>query len=524
MARFRAAREPRGGLFATPGTPRGDASGTAGDAPGGEPLPGPGSGGPAAREPAPGVLVVRAAKAWFVVAGYALYFGLTRLLGPQDFGLYSVVTSIVSVLNNVLIAASLWSVSRFTARDPDRAGSVLSAGLKVQAVIGLGLFVLLAAASSAIGGFLRDPRLVQPLRIVALVVPAYALYAVNVGFFNGLRRFTVQAGLDILYSTLRVSLTLGAVILGLGVVGAVSGFVTAAIAILAISLWLVRREARPRGPFATRELLHFGASLLLLTLAANLTLNVDLWAVKRLSEPSQANAAAGIYRAALTVSQLLYQLLIPLALVLFPSHSHLGHQPDRERARGMVRGALRYLAVAVIPGAGLIAVMGSELLGLLYGRAYADGGALLVYLGPAYALYTCAYLLATALAGAGHPRTGVAVLATGLAVQVAGCLLLFPRFGAAGVAMGSLAGMGTGLVAGLAMATHRFGGGGPWASVARGLLLGAVLVLLARAWPAAGLMVAVKGLALGLAGVAALAAAGEIPLARLLRARRPAAG
>jgi hypothetical protein len=118
MARFRAAREPRGGLFATPGTPRGDASGTAGDATGGEPLPGPGSGGPAARVPAQGVLVVSAAKAWFVVAGYALYFGLTRLLGPQDFGLYSVVTSIVSVLNNVLIAASLWSVSRFTARAP----------------------------------------------------------------------------------------------------------------------------------------------------------------------------------------------------------------------------------------------------------------------------------------------------------------------------------------------------------------------------------------------------------------------
>lgn len=461
-----------------------------------------------------GVLIINLAKIWFVLAGYGLYFGLTRLLGPRDFGLYAVVTSIVSVLNNVLIAANLQAVSRFTAREPDRAGSVLRAGLRVQTLIGLGLFAALVAASGFIGRLLRDPALVTPLRVVALVVPAYALYAVNVGFFNGLRRFTVQAGLDCLYSTLRVTLTLGAVALGLGVTGAVGGFACAAGLVLVLSMWLVRRAPRPEGPFATRELVHFGGWLLLVTLAANLVLTADLWAVKRLSDPADANTAAGIYRAALTLAQLLYQLLIPLALVLFPSLSHLGRQPDPSAARLMVRGALRYLVVAVLPGAALLAAMGPELIGLLYGRAYLESGRLLQFLGPAYALWTCAYVLAIALSGAGDPRAGVAVLAVGLLAQIGGCVLLFPRLGIAGVGLADLIGMGTALGVGVAIAGWKFGSVIPWPSVLRGLVLGAALFLVARVWPASGIMIVLKCSVLGLAGVAALAAAGEIPLSR----------
>lgn len=461
-----------------------------------------------------GVTIITFAKAWFVVAGYALYFGLTRMLGPHDFGRYSVVTSIVSVLNNVLIAANLQAVSRFTARDADRAGSVLGAGLRVQAAIGLGLFAILQLAAGVIGGLLRDESLVAPLRIVAFVVPCYALYAVNVGFLNGRRQFHLQGGLDVTYSTLRVALTLGAVVLGLGVAGAVGGFSLAALAILGVSVLLVARQPRPRGEFATRELLRFGGWLFVLTLFANLVLTVDLWAVKRLTDPLDSNRAAGVFRAALTLSQILYQLLIPLALVLFPSLSHLGRAPDPAAARDLVRGALRYLAVTVVPGAALLAAMGPELVGLLYGAAYREGGALLAFLGPAYALWTVAYLLATALSGAGDPRSGALVLGIGAVTQAAACFALFRSGGMSGVALGDLVAMAVALLLGVTLATRRFGSVLPWASLARGAALAVPVYLVARFWPASGALVAVKAGALGLALVGALLATGEIRLPR----------
>jgi O-antigen/teichoic acid export membrane protein len=457
-----------------------------------------------------GVTAITAAKVWFVVAGYAVYFALTRMLGPKDFGLYAVVTSVVSVFNNVVVAVTLQAVSRFTARDEGAAGSVLRSGRIALAVLGLSIFVILEVAAPLAGVWLHDRSLVAPLRVVALVVPAYSLYAVNVGFLNGLRRFAHQAALDASYSTLRAFLQIGAVALGLGVMGAVSGFATAAFVILGVSILVVRRAARPRGTFRTRELLEFGGWFSALTLAANLVLTTDLWIVKWQSPPEIANQQAGLYRAALTVSQLLYQLLIPMALVLFPNLSHLGRAPDPGRARILVRGALRYLVVTVLPAAAVIAVMGREIVGLLYQKAYEPGGAWLAALGPAYAAWTVAYLLAIALAGAGHVKSGVGVLLLGLAGQVAAAIPLCRKFGPQGAAWADLFGMSLALATGLAVALRRFGDIVPWASLARGVVLSAVLAFGAARFPAAGWLVVAKGLALAVAGALLLLAAGEL--------------
>lgn len=470
-----------------------------------------------------GVTVITLAKLWFVAAGYALYFGLTRALGPADFGLYAVVTSIVSVLNNVVIAATLQTVSRFTARDEGRAGSVLHAGLRVQAAVGLGLFALLQLFAGLIAGLLRDPRLETPLRVAAAIVPAYALYAVSVGFLNGRRQFGRQAILDITYSTLRLALTLLAVLLGFGVLGAVAGFAAAALIILGVSVLFVAREPRPRGPFSMREFLHFGGWLVALTLLANLLLTADLWIVKRLADPAVANQRAGLYRAALTLSQLLYQMLIPLALVLFPTLARLAASADPVAARAVVRGALRYLLVTVLPGAALIAALGGDLLGLLYGAAYRPGGEWLELLAPAYAGWTVAYLLAVALAGAGEARTGVLVLALGLAVQVTAGALLHPAFGPRGVAMGGLAGSAVSVIAGLALGSRRFGALIPWRSLAHGAVLAAAFYAVARLWPTPAWGAPVKILACAAAGLAFLHLRGElrIPGARAAAGTAP---
>ena len=459
-----------------------------------------------------GVSAITAAKVWFVIAGYAVYFALTRMLGPREFGLYAVVTSVVSVFNNVVVAVTLQAVSRFTARDEDAAGSVLRSGRILLAVLGLATFVILVAAAPLAGSWLHDSGLVTPLRVVALVVPAYALYAVNVGFLNGLRKFSHQAGLDASYSTLRACLQIGAVALGFGVIGAVAGFATAAFVILGVSVLVVRRSARPHGPFRTRELIEFGGWFTALTLAANLVLTADLWIVKWQSPPAIANQQAGLYRAALTVSQLLYQLLIPMALVLFPNLSHLGRAPDPERARGLVRGALRYLAVTLLPASALIAVMGREIIGLLYQQAYIPGGAWLVMLGPAYAAWTIAYLLAIALAGAGHVKSGVGVLLLGLVAQVAVAIPLCRSLGPTGAAWADLVAMVLALLAGLAVALRRFGAVVPWASVARGVVLSALLAFAASRFPVSGWRVMPKAILLAAAAALLLLAAGELKL------------
>jgi O-antigen/teichoic acid export membrane protein len=154
--------------------------------------------------------------------------------------------------------------------------------------------------------------------------------------------------------------------------------------------------------------------------------------------------------------------------------------------------------------------MGREIVGLLYEAPYVPGGAWLDALGPAYAAWTAAYLLAIALSGAGHVKSGVGVLLIGLVGQVVAAIPLVRRFGPHGAAWGDLVGMSLALAVGLVVATRRFGAIVPWASLARGAALAALLAFAAARFPATGWQVIAKGVGLAAAALLLLLASGEL--------------
>ena len=60
-----------------------------------------------------GVLFLAAAKGYFMVAGYAIVFSLPRLLGDAaSWGDYGVVIAWVSVIDNVIVTATIQGISR----------------------------------------------------------------------------------------------------------------------------------------------------------------------------------------------------------------------------------------------------------------------------------------------------------------------------------------------------------------------------------------------------------------------------
>ena len=94
------------------------------------------------------MLSITGAKLYFIVAGYAVQLLLPRLLGtPEAFGLYSSAMNVVSILNNVLVAATLQSVSKHVSEDLAAAPATLRQGLLLQLAVGGGLALGLWALS-----------------------------------------------------------------------------------------------------------------------------------------------------------------------------------------------------------------------------------------------------------------------------------------------------------------------------------------------------------------------------------------
>ena len=471
-----------------------------------------------------GVLSITASKLYFIVAGYAVQLSLPQLLqSPEAFGLYASAMGVVSILNNVIIAATIQTVSRqISAAADDEGQPLLRKALMLQSVIGGGLSAALGVGAPWISrDLLLDPLLTPLLQITAVVVLCYAVYATMVGFLNGRHRFQHQAALDLTYTTLRSLGILGAAALGLGAVGAVSGFALAAVLIVLFASILVGwGKAGQIGSY--RGWLSFLAPVLFYQLCLNLILQIDLTLLKRnvavlalAAGQSQADAAelasrfSGFYRGAQTFSFVPYQLILSVAFVVFPMVSQASALGDRSAMQSYIRGALRFSLLVLCSIAAPVSGASSGVLRIAYPEAYVAAADSLSILSIGMAAFALFVIAATIITGAGRPAlsAGIAFIAV-LCVVTSNYGFVF----AAGLqgdvmwaaACGTSTGTGIALLLAALAVQRLYGAFLPLISTARILLSALVAFVVARAVPHETALSALLALACG--GVAYLAA------------------
>ncbi len=406
-----------------------------------------------------GFLVVAAAKAYFIVSSAILNLGLPRLLGDSArFGDFRVVNSVVSLLNMVVIVGAIQAVARVVGEVGQAPRAVSRTGRRVQLVVGLvfgGGLWLLADLIATQG--LNDPHLAPYFRIGALTTFAYALYAVDVGLWNGQKQFARQARIDILFSTLKLGAITGLVALGFGVGGAFVGFALAAWAITLIGAWVSHRQlaGTATGPrVSTGHLLVLLLPMLASTAMLNLLLSLDgLWLKRSLhrlvaeqypgTESTAAlrayvtslgrtamdgalshaellteatSALSGLFGAAKNLALLPYQATYALTLVVFPMVANAGHA-DPAAALQTVRRAMRFTLLLGATISVPLAAAPAPVLTLLFGAPYTLAADALQWLLLAAVLLSLFILAVTVLSSIGGERRGAAITLGTVALQ-----------------------------------------------------------------------------------------------------------
>lgn len=386
-----------------------------------------------ARESTRGVAVIAVAKAWFMVTGFAQPIVLTRLLLGEGYGLYGVVLNVISILNNVVVAGSIQAMSRAVT---EGGVTALRKGLLIHAALGLSLAGALLAGADLLGaGVLHDARLPPLLRIGAVIVADYSVYAALVGALNGRRRFRAQAGLDITFATLRTGLILGLAATPLRVTGAITGFAIASVLILLAALALHRHDLRApaagdvsTGVFA-RSYARFFAPVLVYQLALNLVLQADLLVMKAVLsrregvDEAAVNTLAGVYKAVQNFAFLPYQLLLAVTFVVFPVVSKSTLEGDREATAGFVRGAMRFSALALGAMLAVLGAMPGGVLRLAYRPPFDLGAPVLRWLSLAQGAFALSVIGTTIVLAAGRTAAATALMAAMLAAVFAGNLV-----------------------------------------------------------------------------------------------------
>lgn len=319
------------------------------------------------------------AKLFFLIAGYTVSIYLTRLVSPATYGDYNVLSQIITIPNMVLIQTLLFAVSRpmsaeFEAGLPSYDG-LRRRGFRVAlAAGGLVAGFLFLGAGPVASYFLGDPALAEPLRIVAPIPLIYAVYAVNVGTLNAIRRFQLQATLDVVMAASKAAMIIGAAALGFGLSHILGGFTLASVLALALSIGFVivsRPPGSGGGAGPLPPMASFAAVLAIFTAGVNLLQGFDLFVLKRLATTQAMEDAVGFYSSAALIARVPYSMMAAVSLVMFPLIATLHAARDEAEISRHVGGTARVSALLLAFMSSVGASAAPEVQRLLFPAAYA---------------------------------------------------------------------------------------------------------------------------------------------------------
>ena len=371
---------------------------------------------------------------------------LARALGPNRFGLYALVMSIVMVALLLARLGISGTVRRFVAElhargDRATATTVVGRGLRLGFMSGLAGTALLALAAAPLAAFFRHAELQGYLLLGAAMVLPMVLLGVLRSVAGGYQQYRYLLSLNAITSPLWVLGCVAAIWSGAGVAGVLIASLAIDIAQVAAVGWWVATNVG----IAWRARLPDGIASRLAryntTLAALIILNAIVWERSEILFLGRFSAAGqvALYAVPFALTEKLVDL-IPGALlgVLVPSFT-FAHSADPARFGAAFSDALRYLAMLTLPICLFGIPLAPAVVQLLYGTSYAGAVVVLQILLVSIIFGVLGQASRSALLGLESPswllKTGVAAAVISIALD----FVLIPRYGAVGAAIANTA-------------------------------------------------------------------------------------
>jgi O-antigen/teichoic acid export membrane protein len=353
---------------------------------------------------------------------------VARLLGPFSFGLYTLAVAIPLLLVALADAGMNSALIRLPARlrsegDHARANRLVKLGFLLKLAISTAASILCYTGSAVIASIvLNRPELTPFIQLASLMIVFQAIYDATSNIFIGQDLMQYSASVQILQATLKGALAPALVFLGLGISGAIWGYVLAlAAAGLTGATLLFTRHVRFSGRTTSlasmelRTLLGYG-----LPLYAAMILSVFLTQYQNIVLAHFAsNVEVGNFGATWTFTTFMTILSYPITASMFPMFSKMDPKSQRsDLSRGFVL-AVRYTSLLMIPASVAVMVFSRNLIYLTFGSGYALAPQYLVLLAALYLLTAISYLvLGSFLNGVADTRTVLKMSVVTLAVYL----------------------------------------------------------------------------------------------------------
>lgn len=385
------------------------------------------------RNVARGSILSVGAQAWHVVMAFLLYAFLARSLGPEEFGRWRLVLSVLNWLELWLNAGMIRVVTKSIAARPAERHRSTRAGYIGQGALALALFAGALIVAGPVAGALKDPSLAYLIRLSVLDVPVYAAFMLAGSVILGNQRFERHALAMSLYATTKFITVGGLVLFGFSVPGALIGNALSSIVGFVAMFTPVPRE---RGAWRAAshdvpDIAKRSVPFLSQNLVEGLIASMDLWMVQRLVGVA---AVVGLYGSASTLAEVPAFLFLGLNRALFSSIARVEAEGDRSMSARYAQQGVRLATLVTVLGIGVIVATGREALTFIYSAAYAEAFLPLAILMAAAAGRTVLSVCVEILMVRDRERRVLAILVAAVAAEIVLLAVLTRWYGSPGAA------------------------------------------------------------------------------------------
>ncbi|HEY7098495.1 MAG TPA: flippase [Terriglobales bacterium] len=381
------------------------------------------------------------------IVGRGLLLGidvaLARLLGPAQYGFYVIgwtITRLATLLSPLgLNAGVIRFGARYGRQDEARFKGVLlfciGGAALVAAVLGAGLFF---AAPWLAGEVYHKPDLAGSFRWFALGFPAAATVTVAAAATRITQR--MKSGViteDLSQPAIGLSLILILVgVFKLGINGALIAYLVSFLMAAVIGAYYVAKLF-PVVRKSSVKAIYPGKDLIAFSLPASLTgvLGVMIIWVNRLFVGYfRSTSEVGIYQVASQVPVTVALVVGAVSAIFSPMVADFAHRGQFDKVREIYVIGTKWTLYFSMPALLLMALAPREVITVLFGASYADGGTALKILALGQLFNAGSGCVGTLLVMTGNQKITSALYAIMFAVNVAMSVLLIPRYGVPGAA------------------------------------------------------------------------------------------
>ena len=386
----------------------------------------------------------------FRVGGYINRLLMSRMLGPEGYGLYGLTLPFQGIFQ-ILSAGGLPPaiskyVAEYNAKDEKAlTRQVIYTATKFMVIMAILLSIILLFSSDFIANeIFHKPLVVWPLRAVSLITPFSVIVGAMRGAFQGVYKneYTVYNRMAEQLATIVFAVVF--VYCGLYAMGAVLGGAFGFIVSAITAVLLYKKYISPMFYSEDSLDLSLKEELELLWMLICFAVPVAITALSEMAIYDVGTLVIGVfmlstdvgfYNAADPISRIPLVISLSISTVLLPATAEAYVLKNQKLLQEYVVDCLRYCILTVIPMCVIISMFSMPIIQLLFGEVYTPGSGVLCILVIGMSFYSIYMISSSILQGTGNPKLPMYILLLGTVLNIALNAVFVQMMGIVGAAI-----------------------------------------------------------------------------------------